>query len=91
MKKIGRPRKAQRKENISVNLPKHIVDQVNDALSWQSSRSKWIQGAIETKLNDYGQLDNVEIEDLIRQLFQLLPADSLDCTIRQLYLNGPSN
>ena len=89
MKKIGRPRKAQRKENISVNLPKHIVDQVNDVLSWKSSRSNWIQGAIETKLNDLGQLDNVEIEDIIQHLHQRLPSASLDCTLRYLYLNGP--
>ena len=52
MKKIGRPRKSERKENISVNLPKHIVDRINDKLSWKSSRSEWIEGAIKDKLGD---------------------------------------
>ena len=52
MRKVGRPRKADRKENISVNLPKHIVDKINDKLSWQSSRSKWIEDAIKNKLGE---------------------------------------
>jgi len=52
MKKIGRPRKSERKENISVNLPKYIVDRINDKLSWKSSRSEWIEGAIKDKLGD---------------------------------------
>ena len=54
MKKIGRPRKSERKENISVNLPKYVVDKVNDKLSWKSSRSEWIEGAIKDKLGDKG-------------------------------------
>lgn len=52
MKKIGRPRKSERKENISVNLPKHVVDRINDQLSWKSSRSEWIEGAIRDKLGE---------------------------------------
>ncbi len=52
MKKIGRPRKSERKENISVNLPKYIVDRINDKLSWKSSRSEGIEGAIKDKLGD---------------------------------------
>lgn len=54
MKKIGRPRKSERKENISVNLPKYVVDKVNDKLSWKSSRSEWIEGAIKDKLGERG-------------------------------------
>ena len=50
MKKIGRPRKAQRKEQISVNLPKHIVDEINDSISWKQSRSVWIETAITNRL-----------------------------------------
>lgn len=56
MKKIGRPRKSERKENISVNLPKYLVDKVNDKLAWRSSRSKWIESAIRAKLGDMGLL-----------------------------------
>ena len=52
MKKIGRPRKAETKQNISVNLPSHLVDQINDKLSWNSSRSSWIESAIRTKLGE---------------------------------------
>ena len=54
MKKIGRPRKSERKENISVNLPKYLVDKINDKLSWKSSRSEWIEGAIKDKLGEGG-------------------------------------
>ena len=61
MKKIGRPRKAARKEQISVNLPKHIIDEINDSISWQQSRSVWIETAITNRLRavkpsleDYG-------------------------------------
>ena len=52
MSKIGRPRKAHalRKENISVNLPKTLVSEVESQLSYKSSRSSWIQLAIEEKL-----------------------------------------
>lgn len=54
MKKLGRPRKAHalRKENISVNLPKTLVSEVESQLSYQSSRSQWIQLAIEEKLGE---------------------------------------
>jgi len=52
MKKLGRPRKAHalRKENISVNLPKTLVSEVESQLSYKSSRSRFIQLAIEEKL-----------------------------------------
>lgn len=52
MKKIGRPRKSERKENISVNLPKALVDEINNQLSYFSSRSEWIKLAIEEKLGE---------------------------------------
>jgi len=54
MAKIGRPRKAHalRKENISVNLPKTLVSEVESQLSYKSSRSEWIQLAIEEKLGE---------------------------------------
>jgi len=52
MKKIGRPRKAHalRKENISVNLPKSLVSEIESKLSYSGSRSNWIENAIKDKL-----------------------------------------
>lgn len=50
MKKVGRPRKQVRKENISVNLPTALIAQIHDELSWKSSRSGWIEAAIRAKL-----------------------------------------
>ena len=54
MKKPGRPRIAHalRKENISVNLPKTLVSEIESQLSYSSSRSTWIQLAIEEKLGE---------------------------------------
>jgi metal-responsive CopG/Arc/MetJ family transcriptional regulator len=54
MAKIGRPRKAHalRKENISVNLPKTLVSEIESQLSYKSSRSEWVQLAIEEKLGE---------------------------------------
>ena len=60
MKKLGRPRKAVRKENISVNLPGYLIKQISDKLSWSSSRSVWIQSAIEDKL---GNGNNTYLQD----------------------------
>lgn len=51
MKKIGRPRKANRKENISVNLDKSLIARIEDELSWGTSRSKWISTAIKHRLD----------------------------------------
>ena len=65
MKKVGRPRKSVRKENISVNLPKHLVDQVNDQLGWSSSRSKWIESAINEKLTNQFDWDYVDSKRLL--------------------------
>jgi len=52
MKKLGRPRKAHalRKENISVNLPKSLVSEIESKLSYSGSRSNWIENAIKDKL-----------------------------------------
>lgn len=89
MKKIGRPRKADRKENISVNLPKHIVDKINDKLSWKSSRSAWIEGAIKTKLGE----SKADITDfsLTALLWEAKNRDDCDANVRfviQMYLDS---
>ena len=74
MKKIGRPRKAQRKINISVNLPSHIVDKIDDAISWQTSRSKWVEQAIIAKLDAHNSrsqvIENTRSETLVSVLTQ---------------------
>lgn len=54
MKKVGRPRlsNSESKKNISVNLPSYLVDKLELKLSYGSSRSNWIQKAIENRLAD---------------------------------------
>ena len=51
MKKVGRPRKAATKRNISVNLSEYTLTRLEDVLSWGKSRSKWIEDAIKYKLD----------------------------------------
>ena len=52
MARIGRPRKAEalQKQNISVNIRKTLLSQLNNELSYNSSRSVWIEDAIKQKL-----------------------------------------
>ena len=66
MKKIGRPRKAARKEQISVNLPKHIIDEINDSISWNQSRSVWIETAIVNRLRSKTpDVDDIPLNTLL--------------------------
>ena len=67
MKKLGRPRKAHalRKENISVNLPKTLVSEVESQLSYRSSRSEWIELAIVEKLNGSFTVSEAETKNLL--------------------------
>ena len=51
MKKIGRPRKAVSKRNISVNVSEYTLSRLEDRLSWGKSRSEWIEDAIKYKLD----------------------------------------
>jgi len=88
MKKIGRPRKAVTKKNISVNLPSHIVDQINDKLSWQSSRSTWIESAVRTKLGE--AMADISEYPLLTLLWEAKNREDCDPNVRfviQSYLD----
>ncbi len=71
MKKLGRPRKAHalRKENISVNLPKTLVSTLESKLSYNGSRSKWIETAIESRLEQQKTLNNHDSKELVTELY----------------------
>ena len=80
MKKIGRPRKAARKEQISVNLPKHLINEINDQIAWNQSRSIWIETAITNRLRsvkpslvDYG---------LNTLLFEAIQREEIDPNVK---------
>ena len=90
MKKLGRPRKAHalRKENISVNLPKSLVSQVESKLSYNGSRSKWIQTAIESRLEDLGTLDNTDLDVIVLHLYDKLQRKDHRRTLKSLYIDG---
>ena len=90
MKKLGRPRKAHalRKENISVNLPKSLVSQVESKLSYNGSRSKWIQTAIESRLGDLGSLENIDLDVIVFHLYDKLQRKDHRRTLKSLYIDG---
>lgn len=56
---VGRPRKAQavRRQQISVHLPQRMVSELDNRLSWNQSRSKFIEAAIKEKLDGDGDFD----------------------------------
>ena len=80
MKKIGRPRKANRKEQISVNLPKHIINEINDSISWKQSRSVWIETAITNRLRSVkpSLLDY----PLTTLLFEAIQREEIDSNVK---------
>jgi len=90
MKKIGRPRKAQalRKENISVNLPLSLVSEIESKLSYNGSRSQWIQTAIESRLEDLGTLDNIDLDVIVFHLYDKLVRADHRRTLKSLYIEG---
>ena len=80
MKKIGRPRKASRKEQISVNLPKHIIDEINDSIAWQQSRSVWIETAITNRLRSVKpSLVDYPLNTL---LFEAIQREDIDSNVK---------
>ena len=87
MKKLGRPRKSVRKENISVNLPSYLIKQISDKLSWSSSRSVWIQSAIEDKL---GHGNSTYLQDASTlQLLSVLSLRDIPEFVKEVIANIP--
>ena len=80
MKKIGRPRKASRKEQISVNLPKHIIAEINDSISWNQSRSVWIETAITNRLRSVKP--SLEEYGLNTLLFEAIQRKEIDANVK---------
>ena len=80
MKKIGRPRKANRKEQISVNLPKHIINEINDSISWKQSRSVWIDTAITNRLRSVKP--SLVDYPLTTLLFEAIQRQELDSNVK---------
>ena len=90
MKKLGRPRKAHalRKENISVNLPKTLVSKIESKLSYNGSRSKWIQTACEQRFEEIGTLESIELDVIVLHLYDKLTRKDHRRTLRSLYIDG---
>ncbi len=89
MKKIGRPRKAVTKKNISVNLPSHVIDRINDAISWKQSRSIWIEEAILNRLDSIKP--DIEEIPLLTLLWEAKNREACDSNVKfviQTYLDS---
>ena len=85
LKKIGRPRKAARKEQISVNLPKHIINEINDSISWQQSRSVWIETAIINRLRS--KKPSITDYGLNTLLFEAIQREEIDSNVKFVIKN----
>ena len=48
---------------VSIAIPRSLFTRLNELLSWQSSRSKWVCGAIKAKL-DAHSLRRQTLEDI---------------------------
>lgn len=86
MKKVGRPRlsNAESKKNISVNLPIYLLEKLELKLSYGSSRSNWIQKAIENQLNsiDDAKLPLYKDIDTIQLLVLMKDRPDLDSNLK---------
>lgn len=94
MKKVGRPRlsNAESKKNISVNLPSYLLEKLELKLSYGSSRSRWIQSAIENKLEKINDLESPKYKDIetIPLLCMIRERPDLDDNVRfviKMYLD----
>ena len=90
MARIGRPRKAEalQKQNISVNIRKTLLSRLNNQLSYNSSRSIWIEDAIQSKL-DKSESQTVIDSPTINLLVAVCKRDDLDSNVKfviEMYL-----
>ena len=71
-KSVGRPRKANKvkKEQISINLPRVLIDKLNNQLSYSQSRSRYVESAIRTVLDQEYDRSLIPSEHLIAMLHQ---------------------
>jgi len=69
-KSVGRPRKANKvkKEQISINLPRVLIDKLNDRLSYSQSRSRYVESAIRTVLEKEYDPSLIPTEQLLGML-----------------------
>jgi metal-responsive CopG/Arc/MetJ family transcriptional regulator len=70
-KSVGRPRKANKvkKEQISINLPRVLIDKLNNHLSYSQSRSRYVESAIRTVLESKYDRSLIPSEHLAGMLY----------------------
>ena len=88
--RVGRPRKAEalQKQNISVNIRKTLLSRLNNQLSYNSSRSVWIENAIEAKLNSSSGQTVID-SPTINLLVAVCKRDDIDSNVKfviEMYL-----
>ena len=66
---MGRKRSTNKHIPMSLSIPHSLVIRVDKELSYKQSRSKWVQGAIEAKLDEVGSLDNIELSRIIQYVY----------------------
>ncbi len=66
---MGRRRVKEKHIPMSLSMPYRLIQRVEEQLSYKQSRSKWVQGAIEAKLEMDIDWSLIESERLLRLLF----------------------
>jgi metal-responsive CopG/Arc/MetJ family transcriptional regulator len=77
---MGRRRVKEKHIPMSLSMPYALIQRVDNQLSYTSSRSKWVQEAIKSKLESQERgmddLENVPIKTLFAELTMRLNRDS---------------
>lgn len=62
---MGRRRVKEKHVPMSLSMPYRLIQRVEKELSFKQSRSKWVQGAIEAKLNYDIDYDAISTKKLL--------------------------
>jgi len=77
---MGRRRVKEKHIPMSLSMPYALIQRVDNQLSYTSSRSRWVQEAIKSKLESQERgmddLENVPIKTLFAELTMRLDRDS---------------
>ena len=77
---MGRRRSTNKHIPMSLSIPYALIQRVDNQLSYKQSRSKWVQSAIETKLNaqekGIDELEHVPLKTLFAELMYRLDPTS---------------
>ena len=88
---MARRRSIDKHQPLTISVPGSMMTRLDQELSYKQSRSKWVQDAIKTKLENVNNEDvlySVGIDTIILHLYSRLPRKDHYRTLRMLYIEG---